>query len=158
MTSVEGMTSDTSDTSEVSETNTTINYPTNGLKIRQVKEEDITIFKITDYVYKVKLFNMKSNIFEWEYENLDNPIELEKKKDEKKKDDKRSIKNIHSLHRRIATISYNLRKKAFTITRDLFQTNNKKAIVEVINERIDFVEGYSKFEEIPIDTLLKDTV
>lgn len=146
MTSVEGNTTDKS---------TTINYPTNGLKIRRVSEEDIDILKITDYNYKIKLFNIKTNIFEYDHTPNDETEDLD---DEiKEKHVKRKIQKQHSLYRRISNASINLRKRGFNIEKEDLEKNDKKVIVKVINEDIDFIEKYSDFEEIPIDTLLKDT-
>lgn len=169
MASVEGITDKTNDlsikdetyeettkgpeeTDEVNEIKDTTDYPTNGLKIHRVKEEDINIMKVNDNYYKIKLFNMKSNIFMWDWDDEENTD------GKKQKHTKRIILKQHSLYRRISDVSVNLRKTGFGMSlKDFRQTNNKKAIAEVINDCIDFIEKTSEFEEIPIDTLLKDT-
>lgn len=136
MTSIEG------NTEMINDELTTINYPTNGLKIRRVKIEDIRFMKIADKMYKAKLFNMKNMILEYNWNEIKQDITILKE---------------HSLYHRISRKSYILCKKGFYMTIDKFENNDKATLVKVINECIDYIEEYSDFEEIPIDTLLQDT-
>lgn len=125
------------------ETEFTTTYPLNGKKIKRLIESDVTIFKVNDEYYQIKVVN-KDNMFGTGAKTNGNPFNENSK-----------ISNNDGLYMRIISAAAKLGYKSFEIIDKSKLLHTTKIVVDLLNNAIDWLEKYTIFHEKDINKLLE---